>query len=60
MLRIERQVLKEGMQVLKENMQVVKENGQVVKEARVSWEAFHGQHLAPHSFSFFYWYLIIV
>ena len=55
-MRIERQVLKEGMQVLKENMQVVKENGQVVKEARVSWEAFHGQHLAPYSFSFFYWY----
>ena len=55
MLRIERQVLKEGMQVLKENMQVVKENGQVVKETRVSWEAFHGEHLAPYSFSFFNW-----
>ena len=53
MLRIEREVLKEGMQVLKEN-------GQVVKEARISWEAFHGQHLAPYSFSFFFWYLIIL
>ena len=52
--------MKENGDVVNENMQVVKENGQVVKEARVSWDAFHGQHLAPHCFSFFYWYLIIV
>merc|ERR1711974_83010 len=26
-------------------------------EARISWEAFHGKHLAPHSFSFFNWFL---
>ena len=56
MLRIERQVLKDKMQVVMDKMQVLKESGQVVKEARISWEAFHGQHLAPYSFSFFYWY----
>ena len=56
MLRIEREVLKDKMQVVMDKMQVLKESGQVVKEARISWEAFHGQHLAPYSFSFFYWY----
>ena len=55
MLRIEKQAMKENGYVVNENMQVVKENGQVLKEGRVSWEAFHGEHLAPYSFSFFNW-----
>ena len=50
MVRVKKQVVKESRGELEE----LKEQGEV-KERRVSWEAFHGKPLPPHSFSFFKW-----
>ena len=51
MVRVKKQVVKESRGELKE----LKESRGEVKERRVSWEAFHGKPLPPHSFSFFKW-----
>ena len=57
MVRVKKQVVKESRGVSKESrgeLKELKEQGEL-KERRVSWEAFHGKPLPPHSFSFFNW-----